>query len=120
MRSRYPARRIERRFRQPHETRFDGLRRDGAHFRGRQNRAARHVDIDIELQRDGLPGGCDFKIAVHRGDADDFGAAAAQSVGDAIADADDARGDGAGEAAEILAVAQHGLHRQAERTDPIA
>ena len=39
---------------------------------------------------------------------------AAQRVGDAVADADAAGRDGAGEAAEVEAVAQHGLHRHAE------
>ncbi len=58
----------------------------------------------------------ELEIAAHGGDAQHVRALAAQHVGDAVADADAARGDGAGEAAEVEAVAQHGLHRHAERS----
>ena len=74
------GRRAECVLRKPDETRFDGLRRDGPHLGRREHSAARHVDVDVELQRDRLSGGGAFEIAVHRRDADDLAAGVAQGV----------------------------------------
>ena len=114
------GRRAERILRKPDETRFDRLRCNWPHLGRREYGAARHVDIDIELQRNRLSGRGAFEIAAHCRDAYDLTGGAAQSVRHHVAYLDGARGDRAREPAKILPVTQHRLHRQAEHRSSFA
>ena len=92
------------------------MRPHGQGCGGGKHRSARHVKIGIENENDRFALGGFGEIAVHRCNSRDARAPPGQDVSDFVADMDDAGADSASQAAEILSVAQNGLHWHAERS----
>ena len=90
------------------------MRDAGCVPRHAQHGPARQVEVAIEPDHHGLPGAGAGKLASHHGDACNPGAACADRVDHLLADGDAAGSDGPGKPAEVLPVADHELHREAE------
>ena len=104
----------KRPFGKPHKARFDAVRLDGQRSGRGEYRAASHVEIDIKDKHDCFAFGGFGEIAIHGDYSCNAGRTPGHDIRYFIANAHDARADGPRQTAEILSVAQDGLHRHAE------